>query len=105
MDKDDFKKITDQVEKIKADYDRVKKLLWLYSTCDSNFVSETLGKIDQLDQGQLEFLWDVYAKMSHNLGSLGYCADEDVSTFDDAREDARQLIFHTRRDGRTNSNQ
>ena len=78
----------------------MKKKLWLYSNCNDQFIEATISKIDRLDEDQLEFLWKMYSDMSSNLEAQGVVAGEDqVSSFDSSKEDVREIIFHTRRDG------
>ena len=105
LSKENYDKITNQLSTIKAEYSRTKKMLYLYSNCSEQFIEEIISRVDDLNIAQLEFLWSTYEGMLNNFEMQGFACDEEatVSSLDSAREDVRQLIFHTRRDGKWNT--
>ncbi len=80
---------------------RLTKMLWLFSNCNDHFISETIPKVDSLNLESIKYLWNLYETMSRSLESQGVVADDSqVSSFGSAKEDIREIIFHTRRDGK-----
>jgi len=71
------------------------------TNCDETFVENTMDRLDSLSIDQIQFLWGVYRDMSRNIGAQGVVADDSqVASFGTAKEDVREIIFHTRRDGK-----
>jgi hypothetical protein len=88
---------------MKADYSRMKKMLYLYSNCEEPFIENISTRIDDLNLEQLEFLWGTYKDMTRNIGAIGIAYnEEETSSYESTKEDVRQIIFGTRRDGKWN---
>jgi len=101
MDRANFEAIQNELVEKRAQYERISKQLWLLTNCDEAFYENTLGKMDRLSLDQIQFLWGAYQDMSRNIGLQGVVADDSqVASFGTAKEDVREIIFHTRRDGK-----
>jgi hypothetical protein len=101
MDRADFESIQNELGDKRAMNDYLSKQLWMLSNCDETFNENTLDKVDSLTLDQIQFLWGVYQDMSRNIGPQGVVIDDSrISSFEIAKEDVREVIFHTRRDGK-----
>ena len=101
LDRANFEAIQNELAEKRAEYERISKQLWMLTNCDEAFIENTVDKVDTLTLDQIQFLWGVYQDMSRNIGLQGVVADESqVSSFGTAKEDIREVIFHTRRDGK-----
>ena len=62
-----------------------------------------MENIDTLGMDQIKFLWSVYRDLRNRTeGTRGVVMDEDahVSSYNEFKEDVREVVFGVRRDGK-----